>query len=921
MESDDTPQSESDRARDFIAKLSSKNGFVDKEYWDELSEAGRDKFQNAIGSLQSTLEPAIKALAQSLYSSTARFVFELLQNAEDNSFVYAEGRPYISFHLSKDQLVIECNEDGFTPANLEAICSIGQSSKLATKGYIGEKGIGFKSVFMAAWKVHIQSGPYSFYFKHLPSDSGMGMITPVWQEPTEELPRHMTRMTLDLHTEGDPQSILAQRHSIRQQLCKLNGNILLFMKKLEEIRIIIDENESKTSTVFTKSETDDGNTKILRTVTQEDSDSLESSSTLYHITKHQVHDLAKNENRTYSEEEDRLKEYSTAEVVLAFPLTPEHEPIIESQEVFAYLPVQVAGFSFLIQSDFMTNASREGIFTTAARNIGLRDGIAVAFIEAALEFCNHETLQYTWMKFLPNKNKVHSDFWSTLVTNIETKVRETPLIRPDSGGPLRLITSLRNLRPALADEENNLLLRDLTPELSISRHYERSSLAILYGLGLLTFQWQEFIRMVDQDLQSSDSWIKFRVSDGSLQTRVANLLQDYYTNTKWSQTRSMIERLPIIPLQDGRWLAATSEEKVFFPDTAGLTVPEDLGFNLIESSAASQSERRKLFEILGIKSLNVSTVREQIFQRHIESYWQVGGRKIKFYEQQLKFLYSTHDNSIHGRDGYPKVILINDSGQRLRAPECDVYLPDDNPLGPRELLKPIVCNDDCSKEAPGFKVDFIHEMYLQDVPQPPQKNSLAWRDWLVQVMGVRRLLRLVNKYSSPTDLSQACYYVAEHRPEKFLAFLVHHWPKEGFIINFNTELQQKLRKIKVLCQGGQMIELEETFLPYPDLLSLSERFLAGKADFQFLQLEQPIERKDYARDWTFLTGSLGIKSTDTLVFYLGILFAFSTVQSLTEDDFRRVFELYSVIYGKYLQLPFKDSSTQIIQSAMSHSHP
>ncbi|RSL50818.1 hypothetical protein CEP53_008667 [Fusarium sp. AF-6] len=811
MESDDTPQSESDRARDFIAKLSGKNGFVDKEYWDELSEAGRDKFQNAIGSLQSKLEPAIKALAQSLYSSTARFVFELLQNAEDNSFVYAEGRPYISFHLSKDQLVIECNEDGFTPANLEAICSIGQSSKLATKGYIGEKGIGFKSVFMAAWKVHIQSGPYSFYFKHLPSDSGMGMITPVWQEPTEELPRHMTRMALDLHTEGDPQSILAQRHSIRQQLCKLNGNILLFMKKLKEIRIIIDENESKTSTVFTKSETDDGNTKILRTVTQEDSDSLESSSTLYHITKHQVHDLAKNENRTYSEEEDRLKEYSTAEVVLAFPLTPEHEPIIESQEVFAYLPVQVAGFSFLIQSDFMTNASREGIFTTAARNIGLRDGIAVAFIEAALEFCNHETLQYTWMKFLPNKNKVHSDFWSTLVTNIETKVRETPLIRPDSGGPLRLIMSLRNLRPALADEENNLLLRDLTPELSISRHYERSSLAILYGLGLLTFQWQEFIRMVDQDLQSSDSWIKFRVSDGSLQTRVANLLQDYYTNTKWSQTRSMIERLPIIPLQDGRWLAATSEEKVFFPDTAGLTVPEDLGFNLIESSAASQSERRKLFEILGIKSLNVST--------------------------------------------------------------------------------------------------------------PPQKNSLAWRDWLVQVMGVRRLLRLVNKYSSPTDLSQACYYVAEHRPEKFLAFLVHHWPKEGFIINFNTELQQKLRKIKVLCQGGQMIELEETFLPYPDLLSLSERFLAGKADFQFLQLEQPIERKDYARDWTFLTGSLGIKSTDTLVFYLGILFAFSTVQSLTEDDFRRVFELYSVIYGKYLQLPFKDSSTQIIQSAMSHSHP
>lgn len=272
-------------------------------------------------------------------------MFELLQNAEDNNFLHAEGRPYVSFHLRKDQLVIECNEDGFTPANLEAICSIGKSSKSATKGYIGEKGIGFKSVFMAAWRVHIQSGVYSFYFQHRPSDGGLGMITPVWQEPTEELPRHMTRMTLHLHTEGAPQSISAQRDSIRQQLRKLNGNVLLFMRNLQEIRTIIEEDESKTSAVFSKSETDDSSIRILKTVTRDDSDSTESSSTLYHVTKHRVHNLSKNENRTYSEEEDRLKEYSTAEVVLAFPLTPEHEPVIESQEVFAFLPVQPAGFS------------------------------------------------------------------------------------------------------------------------------------------------------------------------------------------------------------------------------------------------------------------------------------------------------------------------------------------------------------------------------------------------------------------------------------------------------------------------------------------------------------------------------------------------------------------------------------------------
>lgn len=575
----------------------------------------------------------------------------------------------------------------------------------------------------------------------------------------------------------------------------------------------------------------------------------------------------------------------------------------------------------MIQSDFMTNASREHIVTTAARNIGLRDGICEAFIEAALEFCNHDTLQYTWMWFLPDKeNKSYSDFWAVLVTNIEAKVRETPLIRPDSGGPLRFINSLRNPCPQYVDEENNLLLRDLTPELRISRHYGRSSLAILENLGLVNFDWRDFIHMVDQDLQSADSWIKARVSDDPLQTKVAHLLHSYYANTKHDSTRSMIEKLPIIHLRDGRWLAATTEEKVFFPDTAGLAIPEDLEFSLVDSSAAALPELRQLFECLGVVSLSVNSVRERIFQRH-KSYRKCPGKRVGFYVQQLKFLYSTHDRKIHHMNDYCEVLLIDDGIIQRTRTGLDVYLPDDDPLGPRELLKPIVCDDSSAKGAPGFKVNFLHDLYLQGVPTSLEQGSLTWRDWLVEVMGVRRLLRLANKDSSPADLSQACYYVSKHRPEKFFAFLVHHWPQERNPIITSAELKQKLRKMKVLCQGGQTFELEETYLPFPDLLFQSDRFLTGKADFPYLQLEQPIERKEYSLDWATLTSSLGIKSTVDLAFYLRVLLAFSTVESPTEDDCRRAFELYSVMYGNYLQTMFKDSSKKTIQSVVSHSYP
>ena len=106
-------------------------------------------------------------LAKNLYNSSARFVFELLQNTDDNSYSKARSLsavPFVSFHVYHRRIVVECNEDGFTQENLKAICDVGKSSKTGTQGYIGEKGIGFKSVFMVAWKVHIKVGRFLVLF-------------------------------------------------------------------------------------------------------------------------------------------------------------------------------------------------------------------------------------------------------------------------------------------------------------------------------------------------------------------------------------------------------------------------------------------------------------------------------------------------------------------------------------------------------------------------------------------------------------------------------------------------------------------------------------------------------------------------------------------------------------------------------------
>ncbi|KKY27789.1 putative ino80 chromatin remodeling complex protein [Diplodia seriata] len=95
-------------------------------------------------------------------------MYELIQNAEDNSYEHAiseRQKPFLKFSLYPDRMVVYSNEDGFTEDNVMAICiNANVSAKSDHQGYIGEKGIGFKSVFKIAKKVHIQSESYSFSF-------------------------------------------------------------------------------------------------------------------------------------------------------------------------------------------------------------------------------------------------------------------------------------------------------------------------------------------------------------------------------------------------------------------------------------------------------------------------------------------------------------------------------------------------------------------------------------------------------------------------------------------------------------------------------------------------------------------------------------------------------------------------------------
>jgi hypothetical protein len=222
---------------------------------------------------------------------------------------------------------------------------VGESTKAASHGYIGAKGIGFKSVFIAAWKVEIQSGDYTFYFKHDRGDLGLGMVLPVWLDVGDELPESFTRITLHLHQKGDPEEIDYLHQTIFKQLNDLEQTCLLFLRNIKEIRLSFydEEDELQGSKRFYL----EGNASRKVSLKTESADE-DGGETIrisdYYVTRYMGSGLPKSDNRELPATPEGQQDSAQAETVLAFPVERNNQPLLEPQSVFAFLPVRKTSF-------------------------------------------------------------------------------------------------------------------------------------------------------------------------------------------------------------------------------------------------------------------------------------------------------------------------------------------------------------------------------------------------------------------------------------------------------------------------------------------------------------------------------------------------------------------------------------------------
>src|SRR5690606_21744732 len=114
----------------------------------------RGKFLDGLDANEGDIELDI---VEDFYPDQARFIFELLQNAED------VGATEATFFLKTDGCWFEHNgKRGFTEADDRAITGIHNSTKSKIADQIGKFGVGFKSVVVYTLTPVIFSKEFSF---------------------------------------------------------------------------------------------------------------------------------------------------------------------------------------------------------------------------------------------------------------------------------------------------------------------------------------------------------------------------------------------------------------------------------------------------------------------------------------------------------------------------------------------------------------------------------------------------------------------------------------------------------------------------------------------------------------------------------------------------------------------------------------
>lgn len=173
----------------------------------------------------------LDTVSSDIYSESQRFVFELIQNADDAA---KDTNNEIHFDFLPNCLIVSHNGKPFDENDIISLTGAGSSTKRADPTKTGYKGIGFKSVFGKSERVTIFSDGYQFRFdKHSHESKLPWQIIPIWTE-LNELGNTIQKSISDNNYSVSTIIEIQKPEELLKELNELlmNGLILLFLRRV-----------------------------------------------------------------------------------------------------------------------------------------------------------------------------------------------------------------------------------------------------------------------------------------------------------------------------------------------------------------------------------------------------------------------------------------------------------------------------------------------------------------------------------------------------------------------------------------------------------------------------------------------------------------------------------------------------------------
>ncbi|KAJ6261547.1 hypothetical protein Dda_4217 [Drechslerella dactyloides] len=768
------------------------------------------------------IDSLLMLVAESQYSNSSHVFFELLQNAEDNS--YGDRTPEIKIQYENGYVLFESNEIGFSKANVDSICTACKSSKVQSAGKqeeaIGEKGIGFKSVFRIASTVWISSGHYSFRFdKH----EILGRVYPVW----DPFPSHIkkrkwyTAILMKVLDNINPIEIV-------DSLKAIDPTILLFLNKIKQLELSSSAMEASSGATWRSGLSTRGTrwrdmliASTIPTDLEVFSNVLaksESESTTYYSLRYPVHGLPDHDLRP-----------KNTDITLLFPTSI---ALIRPVAAYSYLPIRDYGFKFTIQSNFILIANRKEIDDNEW-NRSVVEKLPYALLSAVAQFAIgkwESDLDYGWPLLLP-LGGLKGSIFESLAENVK-RAFSYPTILQDTDGNLHRPADLTYIPQAYRDIDGNPLIPPThSSKRSLSEKYPLKTIEALNILGVENLSDPEFLKDLAHFIKNSPSI--FQEMPDAWHNQVCKVLLRLVEKFKKD-----IQLLTLVPLRDGSWISSERyNSKPFFQNSPqSVMFPKGVAdLKEIHPDVTSTSERGKLFLALGADTPSSDQLAWKIIFEHRFSADDVRPTLLppRNAVAHLDFLF--HSGRTLTNDYIEALLCLTGTEEVFQLPE--VYIDSDEPFSAFFLAEDLVSNTETSTD----RLKFLHPEYLEVMGPDPAPQAYKW---LQETLRVRTLLRVAKKILDGTyEPHQDLLLISSRKPMDLLSTLQYHWDfYAGWFLDpterpFTRSIQdapptldqgsrQKLvdaiSNIEVTCHGGAKAKLKEVFLPLEHLIELSD---------------------------------------------------------------------------------------------------